>query len=217
MKMRTRMWPIDYRLRCKGKSIFSVNKRQRIEIWYTSPFRSIKGLEDDLTVYFINGKKRYELVPWTDPFVMSDHFFAVVNMVAQEDAALREYSNVDHGYLLNIYYAAHWFKEAKKYSHLLPDNWIEDKYVIFNGRGDGKGEIATWLYSTQEGDIFFEITPIFPGLRAKINAEKYTGPTFDQFMDSYQPIVKIKIAKKTVKAWDLRLQRLVKKLQASTR
>lgn len=199
----------------KGKIKLIINRHQRIELWLTSYYRDIDLLSDQICVQFFDHGKRYEITTWSYPYDITD-VFSRCEVIASEVSVveLQMVKGVHHGYLLNAYYASWEIAEAKKLiPSFLPEDWCFNQYVLCTGRGDGKQDVASWLYA-QNGKIYFELTPLFHDIWYLAEKQELQKE-FKEFMATYKPILKIQISKKVIAHWVQKIKRLEKKLQKS--
>jgi len=88
--------------------------------------------------------------------------------------------------------------------------WVGDKYVLFNAAG--KGNPDSWLYNDKDGNIVFEITPVYPWFYSDPEPDE-TFLKYSEWMKTYQPYLKRVISKDIAERWLFELQQLISIVQ----
>ena len=99
----------------------------------------------------------------------------------------------DIGYLYNEELQG---KDGLVYKEIEKDDyrWVGGSYSLWSYT------VETWLYN-KDGEIFFEVTPIYPGNFFVEPEKEHEIVPYDQWIQNYEPILIRQISKHTAQVW----------------
>lgn len=176
----------------KNKVIFTINKQESIQVFFSSKVEDLVRFDDLVAVYVQDSKCEY---------VIFSHDVAM-QFVCGLDVALAKALSGERvldislqdniGYLWNIYLN----KSAVTSTGCEIDDWIGYKYLVW-----GTPSLDVWLYE-KEGKFFFEVTPVYMWhFRDPEPEEKEEYVTYKQFMKSYKSFVVTELSRETICEW----------------
>ncbi len=77
---------------------------------------------------------------------------------------------------------------------------------------------STWLYMDANDNIIFEVTPTYPWYywhKPKTKKEKAEYITYEEFVNSYKPLVKVELSKETAQQWLKQANEIITLLEAN--
>lgn len=175
-------------------------------------YTTVKGLENtgELTlVKFFYETKYCKILLYSDFF--KEGVDVLLNQLLQcAENKLQLHDSVQDG-LLGFY--KNQYRQKKNRKNLTyasgEDNysyWVGDRFLLFDFAG--KGNPDSWLYNDKDGNVVFELTPVYPWF--------YSNPVpgeifikYSEWMKQYQPLLKTMITKEAAQKWLVKLQELI--------
>ena len=84
--------------------------------------------------------------------------------------------------------------------------WVGYSYVLFESSGSYGP--TTWLYNDEQGNIVFELTPVYPWFYSDPEPKK-TFIKYSEWMKTYKPLLIRTISKETAQQWLKQIDELV--------
>ena len=191
---------------------FDDKKEQSIEI--SSPYKEFDTLTlfDFIKVTYCGGFV-YDMFEYEVQYTIQGLFIDSLQDALHNKVSLDSSIKKPLGY-----YEPQYFKNPKRKNlkYIINPNgksfWVGRRYKMF----DATGYIpqTTWLYNDQTGDIWFEISPVYPWLFSSPQ-EGEVFVKFRQWLKDFKPYVVRKISKETAKQWVKQLQDLLKVIEAN--
>ncbi|MBP6869623.1 hypothetical protein KBC04_01970 [Candidatus Babeliales bacterium] len=79
--------------------------------------------------------------------------------------------------------------------------WIGSRYEIWNFNGKGSQSINVWLYNDDNGNIIFEVTPLYQWSFLPDEPENPDFQTYEEFMKDYKPLITRVIPRQVAIEW----------------
>ncbi len=82
--------------------------------------------------------------------------------------------------------------------------WVGLSHSLLSSSENDPQLTHTWLYLDWNDNIIFEVTPSYPwtfGRKPKTKKEKAEYITYEEFVKSYKPLVKIELSKEIAQQW----------------
>lgn len=145
-------------------------------------------------------------------------FFRYVNVLAKQLSLGFENNLIMHESIIkNIGFYENQYRQKRYRKNLTYKTgsnggkyWIGSQYLLFSAYGNVNQN--SWLYNDNDGNIVFELTPIYPWFYS----DPGPGETFIKYSDwmkQYQPLLKRIIPKEVAQEWLVKLQELTAVVQ----
>lgn len=128
----------------------------------------------------------------------------LLSKALKNELQLDESLNQDLGFMLN-----RWFKEKKfKFISVTKNG---DTYWVGNNYQLASGKFASWIYNNIDGDIIFEITPVYSGIFIHENKPPYRE--YMKWRETYKPYFAGVISKKIARQWIDQSQNILNEIE----
>lgn len=161
---------------------------------------------DHVKVYFVSGHKELELV-YSSSGDALEQLSSRLAKVIDNKLQLHESIVKNLGFMENEYdyeYPAHIHNSMFyqiPYKQSEGTYWIGQDYKVWSVTGYADPFTATWLYNDVEGNIIFEITPLYRWSFREDEPEDPDFVTYEEFMKSYKPIIRRIIPRTIAQVW----------------
>jgi len=150
-----------------------------------------------------------------------DHNLSGFSILLKEtlnfELKLHESIKMDIGYLYNQDLESFYQQEQQHRPGLTYDKvdgidyWVGRKYGLW-----GCGSLAVWFYNNSDGEVIFEITPIYPGGFGNSDHRKQSI-SYDQWIQNYKPYLIRKISRNVAEQWLIQTNGILEQITENIR
>ena len=160
---------------------------------------------DRISIFFYRNNEKILLSSFTVfDFIDALRFLLIKGL--KNELQLHASLNQDLGYMLN-----RWFEEKKfKFVSVTKNG---DTYWVGNNYQLASGKFASWIYNNIDGDIIFEITPVYPGVFIYENKPRYRE--YMKWRETYKPYFTGTISKEIAQQWIEQAQKILNEIECN--
>jgi hypothetical protein len=183
------------RIMKNNEIVFALSDTEKIVLELEEPITKVHCCYD-APIAFFQGKKRTFLVHANVSYNI-DYFYILLENALNKKLKLHKSITEDIGFLYNE--TTHQKNDSADNKIHKIEHWNENDYSLWSPCVK-YGNLQTWIYNNEAGDIIFEITPVYPYHYCDPEEEPNFIP-YEEWMKDYKPFLIRTIPKDVAQQW----------------